>query len=352
MMTTTTINSWTCPLPLRDYPNVVMGHGGGGKLSAELIQHLFVPAFQNSTLGTLADSAVLSVADARLAFSTDSFVVQPLFFPGGNIGALAVNGTVNDLAMSGAKPLYLSCGFILEEGMPIEQLGLIVQTMASAARTAGVTLVTGDTKVVDRGHGDGVYINTSGIGLIPQGINIAPNMARPGDLVIVSGEIGLHGIAVMSVRAGLDFDTVITSDCAPLHDLVHTMLSVSRDIHVLRDPTRGGVASSLNEIAASSRVGIELDEQKLPVPEAVRSACELLGLDPLYVANEGKLLAILPERDAHSVLAAMRQHSLGREAAIIGRITEQHPGILVARTGIGGRRVVDMQVGEQLPRIC
>ena len=348
----TTINSWTCPVPLRDYPNIVMGHGGGGKLSAELIQHLFLPAFQSEVPNSLADSAVLSIADTKLAFSTDSFVVQPLFFPGGNIGELAVNGTVNDLAMSGATPLFLSCGFILEEGMPLAELGHIVEAMAAAARTVGVTLVTGDTKVVDKGHGDGLYINTSGIGIIPHHVQIAPQLARPGDVVIVSGEIGLHGIAVMSVREGLTFDTVITSDCAPLHDLVTQMLKVTDDIHVLRDPTRGGVASSLNEIAQAAQVGIELDERKVPVPDGVRAACELLGLDPLYVANEGKLLAVVPAEHAESLLATMRQHPRGHHAAIIGRVVVDHPGMLVARTGLGGRRVVDMQIGEQLPRIC
>jgi hydrogenase expression/formation protein HypE len=347
-----TITSWTCPLPLRDYPNIVMGHGGGGKLSAELVQHLFLPAFHNHALSNLADSAVLSLGNSRIAFSTDSFVVQPLFFPGGNIGALAVNGTINDLAMSGAKPLFLSCGFILEEGMPLDQLGEIVQSMAEAANAAGVALVTGDTKVVDRGHGDGVYINTSGIGVIPEGVNLAPHQAKPGDVVIVSGEIGVHGIAVMSVREGLTFETPVISDCAALHDLVAVMLATSPDIHVLRDPTRGGVASSLNEIAKASSVGIELDERTLPIPEAVRSACELLGMDPLYVANEGKLLAIVPAHAADQILSAMRSHPLGSKAAIIGRVVDDHRGILVARTGLGGRRVVDMQVGEQLPRIC
>lgn len=329
-----------------------MGHGAGGKLSAELVQHLFLPAFQNETLANLADSAVLNVAGARLAFSTDSFVVQPLFFPGGNIGDLAINGTVNDLAMSGAHPLFLSCGFILEEGMPLDQLGVIVQTMAAAARSARVTLVTGDTKVVDKGHGDGVYINTSGIGLIPANVSLGPHLARPGDLVIVSGEIGLHGIAVMSVRVGITFDSVVTSDCAPLHGLVAAILAASHDLHVLRDPTRGGLASSLNEIAMASQVGIMLDERKIPVPDAVRAACELLGLDPLYVANEGKLLAIVPVNAAGSVLAAMHLHPLGRNATIIGQVVDKHPGMVVARTGIGGKRVVDMQVGEQLPRIC
>lgn len=348
----TTINSWSCPVPLSDHANIIMGHGGGGKLSADLVQHLFLPAFHNETLANLADSAVLNVAGARIAFSTDSFVVQPLFFPGGNIGDLAVNGTVNDLAMNGAQPLFLSSAFILEEGMPLDQLSEIVQSMAAAARSAGVTLVTGDTKVVEKGHGDGVYINTSGIGLIPANIKVGPQLARPGDVVLVSGEIGLHGIAVMSVRAGLTFESIVESDCAPLHGLVAAIFAATTDIHVLRDPTRGGLASSLNEIAKASRVGIQLDEQCLPVPDAVRAACELLGLDPLYVANEGKLIAIAPAEVADDLLAAMHAHPLGRKAAIIGQVVERHPGMVVARTGIGGKRVVDMMVGEQLPRIC
>lgn len=346
------LDGWTCPLPLRDHDKIVLGHGGGGKLSAELVEHLFLPAFRNDALADLGDSAVLDIAGGRLAFSTDSFVVQPLFFPGGNIGDLAVNGTVNDLAMRGAQPRYLSAGFILEEGLSLETLGRIVESMAAAARTAGVTLVTGDTKVVDKGHGDGVYINTSGIGVIPPQVQIAADQARPGDVVIVSGEIGVHGIAIMSVRAGLAFDTVIASDCAALHGLVAEMLAASQNIHVLRDPTRGGVASSLNEIAQASQVGIALDEHVLPVPPAVQAACELLGLDPLYVANEGKLLAIVPAGEADTILATMRRHPLGQRATIIGEVTNRHPGMVVARTGLGGTRVVDMQVGEQLPRIC
>ncbi len=346
------IDNWSCPLPLRDHPNIILGHGGGGKLSAELVQHLFLPAFQNDLLAHLGDSAVLSLAGGRLAFSTDSFVVRPLFFPGGNIGDLAINGTVNDVAMSGAQPLFLSAGFILEEGMSMDRLGVIAQTMGDAARRAGVLLVAGDTKVVDKGHGDGVYINTSGLGLIAAGVNIAPHLARPGDVVILSGEIGLHGIAVMSVRAGLDFDTVIESDTAPLNGLVATMLETTPEIHVLRDPTRGGVSSSLNEIAKASQVGIVLDERKLPVPAAVHSACELLGLDPLYVANEGRLIAIAPAAVAEVLLAKMQEHPLGRQATIIGQVTERHPGMVVARTGLGGTRVVEMHLGEQLPRIC
>jgi hydrogenase expression/formation protein HypE len=343
---------WTCPLPLRDQPNIILGHGGGGKLSAELVEHLFVPAFRNEALENLGDAAVISVNGARLAMSTDSFVVRPLFFPGGNIGELAVNGTVNDLSMSGARPLYLSVGFILEEGLPLETLGRIVDSMAAAAKTAGVQLITGDTKVVDRGHGDGIFINTSGIGLIPDGVHIGPDRATPSDVVILSGTIGDHGMAIMSVREGLEFDSPIESDTAPLNGLVTEMLAVCPDIHVLRDPTRGGVSSTLNEIARSSNVGIMLDETKIPVNQAVRSACELLGLDPLFVANEGKLLAIVPPSGAEAVLAAMKAHPLGQRAAVIGQVVAQHPGMLVARTGIGGTRVISMQIGEQLPRIC
>lgn len=345
-------DGWTCPIPLRDHPNIIMGHGGGGKLSAELVEHLFLPAFQNEHLATLGDSAVLEVGDQRLAFSTDSYVVQPLFFPGGNIGDLAVNGTVNDLAMSGARPLYLSAGFILEEGVALETVASIAHAMAAASHRAAVTLVAGDTKVVDKGHGDGVYINTSGIGLIPSGIKIGPQRARPGDKVIVSGEIGLHGMAIMSVREGLAFDSIIESDCAPLNDLVAMMCNATPQIHVLRDPTRGGLASALNEIARASQVGISIDERTLPVPPAVYSACELLGMDPIYVANEGKLVAIVAADVADELLAQMRQHQRGKKATIIGEVVEQHPGMVVAKTGIGGTRVVDMQIGEQLPRIC
>ena len=344
--------AWSCPVPLRNHPNIVMGHGGGGKLSADLVDHLILPAFQNETLANLGDSAVLALAGHRLAFSTDSYVVQPLFFPGGNIGELAIHGTVNDIAMSGAQALFLSTGFILEEGLPLAQLGTIVQAMGAAAKAAGVILATGDTKGVDKGHGDGIYINTSGFGLIPDGVEIAPQRARPGDLIIVSGEIGLHGIAIMSVRQGLEFGTVIESDSAPLNGLVAAMLAVTKEIHVLRDPTRGGVASSLNEIAKAAGVGMQYSERKVPVPDAVRAACEFLGMDPIYVANEGKLLAIVPAHVAEVLLAAMHQHPLGTKAAIIGQVTAEHPGVVVAQTPIGGRRVVDMQIGEQLPRIC
>jgi hydrogenase expression/formation protein HypE len=351
-MTTPDFESWTCPLPLRDHPNVVLGHGGGGRLTAELIEHLFVPAFRNSILQCLGDSSILPQLGGRLAFSTDSFVVRPLFFPGGSIGELAVNGTVNDIAMSGAMPLYLTAGFIIEEGLPIATLGEIVARMAAAAEIAGVSLVAGDTKVVDRGHGDGVFINTSGIGLLPDGLNIGPSLACPGDVVIVSGTIGDHGMAIMSVREGLEFESLIRSDSAPLYGLVTDMLSASNRVHVLRDATRGGVAAVLNEIATASEVGIAIKERSLPVMPAVASACELLGMDPMHVANEGKLIAIVSPDDADVVLARMREHPLGIQAAIIGEVVAQHSGMVVASTGIGGTRVIAMQIGEQLPRIC
>lgn len=352
MTNTLDFEGWVCPAPLRNHPNIILGHGGGGKLSAELVEHLFLPAFHNESLANLGDSAVVQLNGSRLAMSTDSFVVRPLFFPGGNIGELAINGTVNDISMSGAVPLYLSVGFIIEEGLPIELLGKIVGSMADAARTAGVTLITGDTKVVDKGHGDGLYINTSGIGLLPDGLHIGPTQAQPGDAIILSGTIGDHGMAIMSVREGLQFDTLITSDTAALNGLIADILAVCPTIHVLRDPTRGGVASSLNEIAQASQVGMVLDENKIPVQTAVRSACELLGMDPLYVANEGKLLAIVPPDSAAAVLTAMQQHPLGQQATIIGQVVAKHPGIVAAKTGIGGARVVAMQIGEQLPRIC
>ncbi|MBO9364283.1 MAG: hydrogenase expression/formation protein HypE [Roseiflexus sp.] len=343
---------WVCPLPLRDHPNIVMGHGGGGKLSAELVEHLFLPAFAEAGAVDMGDAASITVGGMRLAYSTDSFVVRPLFFPGGNIGELAVNGTVNDIAMRGAQPLFLSAGFILEEGMSLDRLAAIAGSMGAAARRAGVKLVAGDTKVVDRGHGDGVYINTSGFGIIPEGVDIGPKRAQPGDVIIVSGTIGDHGIAILSVREGLEFGAPIQSDTAPLNGLVADMLDETRNIHVLRDPTRGGVASALNEIARASQVGMVIDERKLPVQDAVRAACELLGMDPIYVANEGKLIAIVPPSDADRLLARMRAHPQGRQAAIIGHVTADHPGIVAARTGIGGTRIVDMMVGEQLPRIC
>ena len=343
---------WTCPLPLRDSPTVQMGHGGGGAMSAELVEHLFVPAFADVALEELGDSAVLPFAGGRLAFSTDSFVVRPLFFPGGSIGDLAVNGTVNDLAMSGASPLFLSTAFILEEGTEITTIGAIAKRLGEAAARAGVRIVTGDTKVVENGHGDGVYINTAGVGVVPDGVDLRPDRARIGDVVIVSGDIGVHGIAIMSVREGLQFGTEVESDCQPLNGLVDVMLGVTKDLHVLRDPTRGGVATSLNEIAKASGVGVTLTERNLPIPEVVANACSFLGLDPLQVANEGKLLAFVARDDADAVLEAMRSHPAGAGAAVIGECVEKHPGMVSTTTGFGAERIVDLPIGEQLPRIC
>ena len=346
------LESWVCPAPLRDAPNIVMGHGGGGAMSAELIEHLFLPAFGPAAEAGLGDAAVIAIGDARLAFSTDSFVVKPLTFPGGSIGDLAVNGTVNDLAMAGARPLVLSTAFILEEGTALEDIAHVAQAVGTAALAAGVKLGTGDTKVVDAGHGDGVFVNTAGIGIVDPRADIRPERAAPGDLVIVSGEIGVHGIAVLSCRDGLEFATTVTSDTAPLHGLVAALLDTGADVHVLRDPTRGGVAATLNEIAKAAQVGVALDERAFPIPPEVRDACGLLGLDPLQVANEGKLLAFVSPGDAERVLAAMRDHPLGVHAEVIGRCVAEHRGMVVARTALGGTRVVDLPLGEQLPRIC
>jgi hydrogenase expression/formation protein HypE len=343
---------WTCPIPLKNYPTVVMGHGAGGRMMNDLIRHLFAAEFQNDLLGQMADATVLQPGSGRLAFSTDSFVVSPLFFPGGDIGELAVNGTVNDLAMSGAVPRYLSAGFILEEGLPMEVLGRLCASMARACKAAGVQIATGDTKVVNKGHGDGIYINTSGIGLIPEAVRIGPSQARPGDVVLVSGTMGDHGIAIMSVREGLNFQTEIKSDTAPLNGLVAAMLERTTDVHCLRDATRGGLAAVLNELAEASQVGIEFEESRVPVRPEVMAACEMLGLDPLFIANEGKLVALVPEAHAAGILAAMRSHSYGKDAAIIGRVVEDHPGMVLAKTSIGGMRVVDLPAGELLPRIC
>ncbi len=343
---------FVCPIPLRDYPTIVLGHGSGGRLSADLIQHLFVPLFDNPALAGLNDQAVLDINGARLAFTTDSFVVKPLFFPGGDIGSLAVHGTINDLAVSGALPLFISAAFILEEGLPMDDLGRITTSLANAAKVAGVQVVTGDTKVVNKGNGDGIFINTAGIGIVPNDLHIAADQARPGDVIIVSGPIGDHGMAIMSVREGLSFETELISDSAPLHTLIAAMLGVTHDIHCLRDATRGGVAAVLNELAERSKVGFVIEESAVPVRPAVMAACEMLGIDPLYVANEGKLVAVVPEIHAEAVLAAMRQHPYGLDATIIGRTVDEHPGLVLTQTGIGGRRVVDMPLGEILPRIC
>ncbi|MBQ0826432.1 hydrogenase expression/formation protein HypE [Streptomyces tagetis] len=344
--------AWTCPAPLRDGPRVVMGHGGGGALSAELLEQVVLPGLGEAGPGALTDAAAVELGGARLAFSTDSFVVRPLFFPGGSIGDLAVNGTVNDLAMSGARAAFLSCGMILEEGVEIDTVSRVAAALGEAARTAGVRVVTGDTKVVESGHGDGVYLTTSGIGLIPDGVDLRPERVVPGDVVIVSGSIGAHGVAILSERENLRFGVEIESDCAALGGLVRDMLAVTPDLHVLRDPTRGGLAASLNEIAAASGTGVVIREGAVPVPEPVANACAVLGLDPMYVANEGKLVAFVPREHADAVLAAMRAHPLGAEAAVVGEAVPEHPGMVVARTGLGGTRVVDLPLGEQLPRIC
>jgi hydrogenase expression/formation protein HypE len=329
-----------------------LAHGSGGKLSQQLIQEMLLPQFRNEWLDVQHDGAVLSLNGTRLAFSTDSYVVSPIFFPGGDIGKLAIHGTVNDLAMCGARPLYLSAGFILEEGLPMQDLWKVILSMREATATTGVALVTGDTKVVDRGKADKIFINTSGIGVVPEGVNVHPGRARPGDKIIVSGEIATHGIAIMSVREGLEFETEISSDTAPLNGLVSALLAAVLDVHVLRDPTRGGITSALSEIAQNARVGIHLDEARIPISEEVKGACEILGLDPLYVANEGKLLAIVSAEEAGPALAAMRAHSLGGKAAVIGSVTDEHPGFVTMKTRIGGTRVVEMLSGEQLPRIC
>ncbi len=346
-------SNWSCPLPLADYPTIVMGHGGGGKLSNELVEHLFLPAFRNPALENLGDAAVLEAAGARLALSTDSFVVQPLFFPGGSIGELAVNGTVNDLAVSGANPRFLSASFILEEGFPLAQLAAIVEAMAKAAAAAGVKIVTGDTKVVERGHGDGCYITTAGVGILRSGIAVGPHRVKPADAVIVSGTLGDHGMAIMSVREGLEFESPIRSDCAALNGMIAQVLDAAgSSVHAMRDPTRGGLASTLNEIAASSDVGIVIDEAAIPVRDEVRSACELLGLDPVYVANEGKAVFFVAPDAADYVLSILRAHPLGKDAALIGHATAEHKRMLVARTLLGANRVIPTMIGEQLPRIC
>lgn len=342
-----------CPIPKSEYPEVLLAHGGGGSLTKSLIERIFLRSFANPALEQLHDGATLAVPAGRIAFSTDSFVVSPLFFPGGDIGSLAVHGTVNDLAMCGARPIALSAAFIIEEGLPMETLWRAVRSMREAAQACGVPIVTGDTKVVDRGKGDGLFINTAGIGLVPSAVEIAPQRARAGDLILVSGEIAAHGIVIMSLREGIEFETALVSDSAPLHELTAALLhAAGAGVHVLRDPTRGGVASALNEIAEAARVGMLLDETRIPVAEAVRGACEILGFDPLYVANEGKLLAIVAPEAADAALAALRSHPLGRQAAIIGEVVETHPGRVSLRSSIGAERIVDMLSGEQLPRIC
>jgi hydrogenase expression/formation protein HypE len=344
-----------CPAPIPELARVLLGHGSGGQLSAALMRDVIGPALAGAGAtpgGPLNDAAVVEVAGQLLAFTTDSFVVSPLEFPGGDIGELAVNGTVNDLAMMGAQPLALSLAYVIEEGLPIDDLRKVTESVARAAVRAGVRIVTGDTKVVGRGAADGLFVNTAGIGLVAPGVTVGADRAAVGDAVILSGAIGLHGIAIMSVREGLDFEVEIASDTQPLNALVAAIAAACPDVHVLRDPTRGGLASALNEIAAASRVGVELREDAIPIPGPVRAACEMLGLDPLHVANEGKLVAIVPAAFADAVLVAMRALAEGAEAAEIGRIVADHPAMVTMRTIVGSQRIVDMLVGEQLPRIC
>ena len=330
---------------------ILLSHGSGSKASHQLVDEIFLPVFGNPELNKLNDQAILETSSRKLAFTTDSYIISPIFFPGGDIGKLAVCGTVNDIAMSGAKPLYLSAGFIIEEGFPITDLQQVVKSMKNAADEAGVRIVTGDTKVVDKGHVDKIFINTSGVGFLDTDIDISAGNAKVGDKVIVSGTIGDHGIAVLSRREGLQLDVPVESDCAPLNALVADMLSVTRDIHVLRDPTRGGVGTILNELADQSGVGILIQEEELPIREAVRGACEILGYDPLYVANEGKLVAIVPPESASSVLAAMKANKYGKESRIIGEVIAEPQKVLL-KTSIGGTRIIDMLMGELLPRIC
>ena len=348
----TSIAEMVCPAPLPAGDRVLLGHGSGGRLSADLIHNVFLAAFDNPILARMEDQAIVDINGVRLAFTTDTFVVKPLFFPGGDIGSLAVHGTVNDLAMGGAQPLFLSAAFIIEEGLPMETLRRVAASLRRAASEAGVQVVTGDTKVVEKGSGDGLFINTSGIGVVADGIRLSADRARPGDRVLLSGPIGEHGIAILAKREGLEFDSPLESDSAALHTLVAAMLADGAEIRCLRDPTRGGLSSTLNEFAAQAQVGIEIDEREILVREEVRGACEMLGLDPLYVANEGKLAAIVAPDAADRVLAAMRRHPLGAQARIIGSVTAFHPRLVLMRTTVGTLRVVDMLAGDQLPRIC
>jgi len=352
-MTGVSYEGRSCPLPVADASRVQLGHGSGGKLSAALLKDRFLPHLHNPFLSRLGDGAVLPILDGEVVISTDTFVVSPLEFPGGDIGSLAVHGTLNDVAMMGARPAYLTAGFVLEEGLPLDRLDRIVASMAEAAREAGVPLVTGDTKVVERGKADGLYLNTTGLGVLDRAFRPAPDRAQTGDVVLVSAPLGRHGMAIMAAREGLAFETTITSDSANLTPLVERLRATVEDgVAVLRDPTRGGLASALTEIAQASEVGMVLDEEAIPVPADVGAACEMLGLDPLYVANEGVLVAVVRAAVAPAALEALRSHPLGREARAIGRVGSDHPGYVVLRTAVGGSRVVDMLPGDQLPRIC
>ncbi|MBE3603175.1 hydrogenase expression/formation protein HypE [bacterium] len=341
-----------CPVPAAGPATIQIGHGGGGRMMRSLLDRLFFPAFSNERLDTKHDSAVMRIGAQRVAFTTDSYVVSPLFFPGGDIGKLAVYGTVNDLAMAGARPAYLSAGFILEEGLPIKTLEAVVGSMRDAARVAGVELVTGDTKVVDRGKGDGIFVNTAGLGIVPNGVEISPQRIRPGDAVVLSGDLGRHGIAIMSVRASLGFETAIESDCAPLWQPVSTLLGAEIAIHCLRDLTRGGLASALNEIALDASVSITIEETSVPVCEPVVAACEVLGLDPLYVANEGRFVAFIPPQHVERALEILRENALTADARVIGVVDDRGQSVVRARGPLGNLRIVDLLSGEQLPRIC
>ena len=342
----------SCPIPITQYPHVLLAHGGGGRLMHQLIDKMFLAAFRNPLLETRHDSTVVDPGGKKLAFTTDSYVVRPLFFPGGDIGSMAVHGTVNDLAMSGARPLYLSAAFIIEEGLPMEMLWKIACSMQQAAQHCGVQIITGDTKVVDKGKGDGVFINTAGIGVIEHDQNIAPQNVRPGDVILVSGDLGRHGMAIMAVREGLQFESAIQSDSTAVHEIVLALLKAGVGIHCLRDLTRGGLAGALNEIAEASRVRIEVEEKAIPVREDVHAACEMLGLDPLHVACEGRFVAFITAKDAERALPIMRGHPMGEGVAVIGRVTESTAPLVTLKSGIGASRILDMPSGEQLPRIC
>lgn len=353
----------SCPIPISDYPTILLAHGGGGKLMHQLIEKMFVTAFKNPFLEPRHDGAILNLSrmsdsSSRMAFTTDSYVVKPLFFPGGNIATLAINGTVNDLAMCGARPMYLSAGFILEEGLPMETLWRVVQSMKEAADEAGVQVVTGDTKVVDQGKGDGIFINTAGVGVIEHNLTISPSCIKPGDVVFLNGDVGRHGMAIMAVREGLEFESTIESDCAPLHDLVRALLDAGTEIHCMRDLTRGGLASALVEIAEVSHLNIHITESAVPVREDVQGACEILGFDPLYIANEGRCVIFVAAGDADRALKILRAQPLGKDACLIGEVrtnrqgASHEPGLVTLKSKIGATRIIDMLSGEQLPRIC
>ena len=342
----------SCPLPIQDYPHVLLGHGGGGKLMHQLIGKLFLPAFRNPLLEDQHDASVFEIAGQRLAFTTDSYVVRPLFFPGGDLGSLAVHGTVNDLAMAGARPLYLSAGFIIEEGLPMETLWKLASSMQLAAQKAGVQIITGDTKVVDKGKGDGLFINTAGIGIVEHPFKIVPRSVQPGDAILVNGDLGRHGMAIMAVREGLSFESTIESDSAPLAEPVLQLLSAGIEIHCLRDITRGGLTSVLNEIAEAANLALHVEEKLIPVREDVRAACEILGLDPLQVACEGRFAAFVPERDADRALELLRAHPSSVGACRIGKVSDQRTPKVLLKSAIGTQRILDMSTGEQLPRIC